>query len=353
MRRSTESSHAEHAPNSPDTDNLFQLFVFLFYFFIAFKSKMDSDNLIAYHSQDQNTIVHTVEASGPQFSIVENKITRLREPKEKYNKLSIVSTTILTLISSITTLYTLFGIIWLGLRLQILTNDLQLMEIDEKLGEIIINKDVQTDSLSLGGKGMKLNQLLSNQVIMSIVNSNHKQQPEIHIDESSIVMQAKSYGSSQNSDYSLLLSKRLNNLQVNEKITNIKLIMSHGTHKHINESDERSNLEIVSKEKLELSGNLGLKVSSSKIEINSFESIYLESKEDSIQVTASDGLRLPNILTKDMDYNDLFTQDGNSKTFNSDSKFSNELLGSLDKKQQLCINLENGRVYKQTTSGFC
>lgn len=263
-----------------------------------------------------------------------------------YNRLKILGTQFVLLMTLIFCLSTTIGTFWLILRLR-LNEDITVVEWSAKdspnNGHLVFNQDLVLDTLSPQA-GLRMQRLIGDEFRITGFNKKTRAQAEILIDQDSIYMEAESYSAGLlNDQYSFKLSKKVDLLEIPNGINNIKVIRTPSSRRNLPVTEEigdrPTNLHVSSPDRLELSGNMGIKAHSRSMYISSPKDIHIVSKEESITFKADMGLRLVSIPHKNTD--DSLTE-VNMTVYDMLSASNKDQSG----EHQLCISRDDGRIYK-------
>lgn len=302
---------------------------------------MDQENeILDYNTRDTNII------RGAQniYDFRKKKRTKV-EAINDYKQLKIKSSQFLLFFTLLVGLLTTIGTLWIIFRLN-LTSLKRHLEFGPG-NDLHIRQDIITDSFMPFGE-VDYKEIVGDTIkISSPVDS--KLPTEINLDNETVLMQAKIFSSSQTNDqYSFRISRRLQTLEASKNSNNVKLIRSPGSvHKTSSRRSMNKKLDIISRNQLELSGNMGLRVHANQMYFDSQQSIKIQSKEESIILLIEKGLHLPAILHENH-YKELLSYQNTSMdtsyATNNNNRFSEPL------KQQVCIARDNGMIYLSADS---
>lgn len=298
--------------------------------------------MMDYQGETMDCDTRETSIINPVYLDKEN-LPSVKTNNHEYNRLKLLGAQILLFLALVVSLVTTVGVIWIILRLN-LTNDLKLVESDQNRlndNELLFNQDLFIDTLS-PQKTLQTRQIIGNEIKITGSDNSIEPQAEIYLNQKSISMQAQSFSNGRSQEYSFKTPKRTEYLDVPNNIRNVKVIRALHPHKDLSPADKNHGMsvDIVANGKLDISGNMGLKVHSNHINIISQDSINIESKEESITIMAEKGIRLPSLDCKGNDEN-------SSRSFDE----STSSIQSTMSKFQLCINRDDGLIFQSIN--FC
>lgn len=252
--------------------------------------------------------------------------------------LNLLSGQFLLIVTFMLNLLTTFGAIWTIFRLGLNGNDLQAklftINSDPSLGELIsFQTDLAATSL-LAKDRLNVDELSSETISFVASDDSGKNRAGLSLNSDYISMQAKSYGprTTMRDQYSFRIDRELEKLSIMGPIHNVRSLRSNG-----------NDLNILSQEQLELSGNQGLNAHSTDIIIESGDRISVGSKQDGIEIrTAPGGLLIPDLP--------IHYRPNVQSEEEDEKRGDSGLSQSASRSQLLCIRKPDGMVYKATGS---
>lgn len=238
---------------------------------------------------------------------------------------------------------TTIGVCWIIVKLN-LDKDLDNIkqEIEEKPGgELSFKQSLSTDRLMIQ-EILRTKSITGEQILLSGSDNTAEPQAEIYLDQNYLSMQAKSYRSNTGKEYSFQMPKLVEELHVPSGIKNVRAIRASAMQitSLSNNRTSSGTFEITSRTKLELSGNMNVKVHSQKVRLASKERITIQSKEDTITILAGRGLILPSIPQE------RSMMSNPSEVLANGYEPGRSWMSDVPEKSQLCINKDDGMIYK-------
>lgn len=252
-----------------------------------------------------------------------------KSSKYNYHALELMTGQLVLSVTLALSLLTSIGTFWIIFRLGLAT-DLEAIAIqtEHRNGEeLVFNQNVFVDTI-MPQESLRLNQITGKSISIS-ESPDYLDGAGLFIDSDYISATARSF-SSGNNDYKFKLSKKLTVLDVPHGIKNVKVIRAPSSG---GSATRDYDLNLMSTNQLELSGNLGLKIHSRSILMNSPEYISIESKEDTITILAEKGLYL---MLSDVEGKGFVHEE--TRSIGSD-------LVEASNRHNLCISRDTGMVF--------
>lgn len=258
--------------------------------------------------------------------------------KQKRYRIRLSGNHFLLLVTLIIGVTTTLGTLYVIIRLK-LTKDFAAMRLihNDGIEELLINQDVTTNTF-IPMRELRLEKIVAKSIKISSTSEQNDRQAEINVDQDTISMQAETFSSGVGTrNYQFRIQKDVNILEVPESIRNIKSIRAPSSSQLSSEYSRRKfGLEVKSSGKLELSGNMGLKIHSRNLGIKSPGPLSIESKEGSVTISTYDGLYIPNLQHKN-------NEEQLRKELNITEQAPSQGTGY---EYQLCISRGDGNVYR-------
>lgn len=261
--------------------------------------------------------------------------------RQKRYRIRLLGNHFLLLMTLIIGLTTTIGTLYVIIRLK-LTKDFGVMRLIDNDGieELLINQDLTTNTF-IPMRELRLEKIVAKSIKISSSLNQRDGQAEINVDQDTISMQAETFSSGvDNRNYQFRIQKDVNILEVPDSIRNIKSIRAPSSGQLLPEYSQKAvGLEVKSSGKLELSGNMGLRVHSRNMDIKSPGPLSIESKEGSVTISTYDGLYIPNLQHKN-------NEEQLRKRLNITEQSIESPSQGAGYDYQLCISRDDGNVFR-------